>query len=98
MKAGRALDKLVAVEVMDHGFESYIPHYSTDISAAWEVVEKLMEKKFSDGRPEQQLCLNGHGAPKWQAWFHPNTETLSFGDTAPHAICLSALKAVGYDG
>lgn len=55
-----------------HGMMGGVPHYSTDISAAWEVVEKL-NKQYS---------------------FHLNTKGSA--DTAPHAICLAALKAVGH--
>lgn len=94
LKPGRELDALVAekvfgVDVGDIYYDSTmqeitnfsIPHYSTDISAAWEVVEKF-------GRFD--LILNGSGA--WCAEFYGSWDR-SFGDSAPHAICLAALKA-----
>lgn len=69
-----------------------IPCYSTDIAAAWEVVEKLRESHF------KQAALN----------FHPTEICVQFWDvsaqryqpsicasTTPLAICHAALKAVG---
>ncbi len=65
------------------------PYYSTSIAAAWEVVEKVGAVRielFSDG---------------WYAQFgsfqHNRKFTTKAGvaDTAPHAICLAALAAVG---
>lgn len=66
------------------------PHYSTDISAAWLVVEKLNNEGY------RIFIDNGN---KWMCQFivpdkwstqHPE-------DTAPMAICLAALKAKGVD-
>ena len=60
--------------------------YSTDIAAAWKVVEKL----------GIWVCPsdNAHG---WQAGWYYNTDpgdtAGSYGDTAPRAICLAALAA-----
>ena len=66
----------------------YHPRYSTDIAAAWEVVEALI----------------GLGYANWTMDFARGGYTLyaesggSRGEgastTAPHAICLAALKAV----
>lgn len=87
-----------------------LPHYSTDIAAAWDVVEKMVAR-------------TGYAEPGFQ-WvgpkFKPTTEYLTnegyplgttcwyvlvvspvgwrrffCAPTAPHAICLAALKAVG---
>ena len=66
--------------------------YSIDIAAAWEVVEKMrdthdfyLEKEKDDTR--------------WIANFFPTSgeflsEDCASGNSAPHAICLAALKAV----
>jgi hypothetical protein len=74
--------------------------YSTDIAAAWEVVEKLTQFKFK---------LDQDGFSSWNAFFleeqeqddgpawHEDIEYEGNADTAPHAICLAALKAVGVD-
>src|SRR3990167_6527685 len=64
---------------------------STDISAAWEIVEKLNEVQggiFSLGKNgDAWICFWGHGdGPSATA------------DTAPLAICHAALKAVSSTG
>lgn len=74
------------------------PSYSTDITAAWEVVDRLS----SDG----SWVLHGQEGLGWEAElnyqngrFLQNEDTVSIGrgNTAPHAICLAALKAEGID-
>lgn len=65
--------------------------YSTSISAAWEVVEKMSEKF--------QICLE---SPWWPGVAYKvrftrldgKTHQVSDGDTASLAICRAALKAV----
>lgn len=75
-----------------------IPPYSTSISAAWEIVKHLMEKGF-------EIALWGpvdRGFKKNPNWVSEVTNMVtrawwqSEADTATHAICLAALKAVGY--
>lgn len=111
MKAGRELDALVAEKVMgwdlvptrhlvrlryfrQPGTDSraarercYLPRYSEDIAAAWGVVEKLSgyERKLEE-------CSEG-----WCFTFEAGEEFWGQADTAPLAICLAALKAVGVD-
>ena len=66
-----------------------IPEYSTNIAAAWEVVEKMRENQtvgiheYSEGW-EVVLIGPGCAVADGQA------------DTAPHAICLAALQVVGH--
>lgn len=68
-----------------------LPHYSTSIAAAWEVVAHLrslasyVRWELRGDRHDYNcyFCL-GRGV-EW-------VEDI---DTAPHAICLAALKAVG---
>lgn len=70
--------------------------YSTSIAAAWEVVEKIKldgnmvnintASNFSSVQIEK--LNNG----RWDLAVDSTD-----GDTAPHAICLAALKAVGYE-
>ncbi len=103
MEAGNELDALIAEMVMGEkacfsvtGLSQnpmYKP-YSTSISAAWEVVEKLAMVTIENGGKSV-------GQPEWSAgfpyagglgdWVHGQ------GDTAPHAICLAALRCVGYN-
>lgn len=100
MKPGRELDALIAEKVM--GLEPWpeqqeakpcsCPSYSTDIAAAWQIVKKFER--------EASICSCPYGG--WQAsfiWLDSNpysNECLewSYGETAPHAICLAALKAI----
>lgn len=80
---GETLRKISAiVPFLPIGF---IKPYSTDISAAWEVVERL------DGTYEPTIERHG---PGWTAWFDSAS---AWAETAPHAICLAALKACGVD-
>ncbi len=70
--------------------------YSTDISAAWEVVEKLQSEGF-------HACVHRYVQknPHWGAQFDKEDldvicgPTQGAAPTAPHAICLAALKTVG---
>lgn len=121
MKPGRELDVLVSKKVMARIYESdfrpeeYLtellcPHYSTDIAAAWQVLEKICEihksraENNSTGSDKQTyypftptLVQNEEGL--WGLDFvyqdydyYPSPE---FYSTAPHAICLAALKLMG---
>lgn len=105
MKPGPELDALVAEKVMGLSKEPPWPkpfkwysrwwYYdrefrpSTDIAAAWEVVEKMSEQGITvvvwawpGGRFGCDIAVI-------------NKADLINGDSAPHAICLAALKAVG---
>ncbi len=74
-----------------------IPDYSTDISAAWEVVEKLISigymvdiqthTRFHQVQLEKLVGETDSGGI-WQGG-----ESIE-GQSAPHAICLAALKAI----
>ena len=73
-------------------YSTNAPRYSTDIAAAWEVVEKLGD-----------MSVHHFYDPTLEEWFyhvawrspdgiehHCSAEA----NTAPYAICLAALKAV----
>jgi len=67
------------------------PEYSTSISAAWEVVEKLLHIGLDFTIDSGRDRTTGEV-------FHScriDDINLTYADTAPHAICLAALKAVG---
>ena len=101
MKAGRELDVLIAEKVLGlkrsgdlFARAEWPKHYSTDIAAAWEVVEKL-------GRHSLRLYAPCDEAPSWMASFcvygyrpFQDQTWKGYADTAPHAISLAALKAV----
>lgn len=114
MKPGRELDALVAEKVMGDYISDRegepgswrgpdftpLPQYSTDISAAWEVVEKIIN--HSD-----YVCWElssewkGDGAksdyPFYARFCLGNGDKTAGADTAPHAICIAALKVVGVE-
>lgn len=89
-KAGPELDARVAREVMNWEIAGpWSP--STDIAAAWEVVEKI--GLFSDE------AYDGIGFTLWHdanGWFvgTPDFRTGVQAPTAPLAICLAALEAL----
>jgi hypothetical protein len=102
MVPGRELDALVEYNIMRiwaqatnfvHWKENTqlpIPKYSTDISAAWEVAEKLAEDwaDFAIG-------TTSYTTPQWSAsWgFDGYGWDSEEAETAPLAICRAALSA-----
>jgi len=79
---------------------------STYILCAWKVVEKMDEDGFSfhfGSRGETEFdkeFLKYHFmfSTKGSVYRRPvEVPRSSFSESAPHAICLAALKAVGYD-
>ena len=105
MKAGRGLDVLVAEKVMDFvvhqpeisspgylhiaeiGCE--LPFYSTSISAAWDVVEKMLSDM--QGISIEQPFCDGN----WRVLIYGRTERwMASSHSAPHTICLAALRAI----
>lgn len=106
MEAGKELDALIAEKVMGwkedkyrgiigwldgHVFRSSF-NPSINIADAWHVVEKIQEKFWIKlvGYGEGFICtLTGKG--------NNTLKTAVDETTAPLAICLAALEAVGYD-
>ena len=87
LPAGREMDVTIGYYVMDlHGPPEIYPNYSTDISDAWQVVEKFYSmglNKYSNGK-------------EWRAYLvadidGKNADGLGVADTAPLAICRAAL-------
>lgn len=85
-------DALVMRKVMGRtmsmiGLSEHVPHYTTDIAAAWQVMEKMRGNKW-----DMHLSVNLHD--KWETWlYHQPTrnESLAHAPTAPEAICLAAI-------
>lgn len=82
-----------------------VPNYSTDIAAAWEIVLEYQNRSL---RFQLVPLANEEGEPGWQVEilkfeptneFTPWVETAGFAqaNTAPLAICLAALKALGHE-
>lgn len=69
--------------------------YSTDIAAAWEVVERMCadgwEYEINSHYSVTARFGKGHYEHWDSVWHGPSVE--EFADTAPHAICLAALAA-----
>lgn len=88
----------------DDGSLTLVPQYSKHIAAAWMVVEKLNESGFG-------YCIEKSPVVEGTtAWFVPKqilpeghvcTEDIVHishtSNSVPHAICLAALKAVGFE-
>jgi len=91
MPAGEMMDKLICVNLFPHKNPEYwdLLKYSTDIAAAWEVVEK-MSYSF---HVEIMSDINGMA---WGCDFKddPLHTTLCVAETAPLAICRAALLTV----
>ncbi len=63
------------------------PPYSTNIEAAWRVVESLRSR----GSPFCMLCADLEPSSGWVAWFGSYFDKAT---TVPLAICRAALKAI----
>ena len=79
----------------DVGCLGVVRFYSTEIAAAWEVVEKLRGmglniRLHTWGEGWQFACGN-----VFTDWVIPDDAYWSTAKTIPHAICLSALRALG---
>lgn len=64
-----------------------LPHFSTSISAAWEIVEHFRK------RGDVILDYYYSDIDHWRCSFGRGVD-FSKSDTAPHAICLASLKAI----
>ncbi len=117
LKAGRELDRMVAQRVFGQELDPEnmmlrpadypwtVPAYSTDIAAAWTVVEKLAG--YVSGRerpwwsvavfhpkPEQVMCVVYVCPPGYLISDTEEKVANVVANTAPEAICLAALKAL----
>jgi hypothetical protein len=81
-----------------------VPHYSTDIAAAWLVVDAMTDDDSSINDKKYSFGLEYSSVVDWVADFTPRRshplarEYEAFrttGSDAAHAICLAALKAIG---
>ena len=70
-----------------------VPCFSTDIAAAWEVVEKLTGDVF-----QLSWVIEGDGnRPVGVSFWAGDTFYTAEAATAPYAICLAALKVIEND-
>lgn len=76
-----------------------VPEFSTDIGAAWEVVNEMTNRNYfflvSNSAISGGLIKLGEN--KIFASFGRKNEPVehTVGESAPHAICLAALKSIG---
>lgn len=88
-----------------------LPHYSTDITAAWEIVKAMISRMGYNSpgfdwqgpifKPEHHY-LTREGYPLGTTCWFVRLEADGYiqnicAETPEHAICLAALKAVGYE-
>ena len=76
--------------------------YTTDISAAWEVVEKMEADDFwaKLTRKTETYYAGRPDIPEWHCWLRcvgagTRGDHTAYHVSAPLAICIAALKAVG---
>lgn len=66
-----------------------VPLYTSDIAAAWQVVQKLTTT--------DDIIIEST-ADGWRVHFDQSPRSPgAWAPTAPHAICLEALRVIGYD-
>ncbi len=102
LKPGRELDALVAKMVMGLGkYDSWeefeLKPYSTDISAAWEIIEQFPIFELE----KESIFASSHYLPP--TWLEDGiwcvltddrwNRFVGYGETAPEAICKAALLA-----
>lgn len=86
--------------------DASVPHYSTDIAAAFEVVAHMLDRQADDFqlrfRSADAVVINGDGdeafwSDHWEASFDaPYFVDHEEADSAPLAICRAALQAIKY--
>ena len=90
----RVMDDYVGQPGIGAGVPVMVPRYSTMISEAWKVADKLR------GDSQFVAVISGKGPQGVQPWICKVNREGSFleerAETAPHAICLAALKGVGF--
>lgn len=74
----------------EHGWRTALPHYSTSIADAWQVVEWLAEHHDGFVSVGVRSVDWGESGDYYDHFAHTTS-----GESAPHAICLAALAAVG---
>ncbi|WP_318626905.1 BC1872 family protein [Paenibacillus polymyxa] len=89
--------------ISSEGFDHYPKNYSTDMGAAWEVIQKMKSKGFSFTLNEASeksgsVILGEAKSGDNMCNFHIATKEIfipAFRETMPEAICLAALIAQG---
>lgn len=94
-----SLDMKPGAAETDKAFYNGAPPYSTDIAAAWEVIERMTAQgwHYEIGGP---AASTPHWARFGRGDYDPHNDEwdeqhIGMGSAAPHAICLAALRAIG---
>ncbi|MCP1355051.1 BC1872 family protein [Aneurinibacillus migulanus] len=109
MKAGRELDILVANKVFGWEYDEFLEMFytkhelgsvprssnfrpSTNIADAWLVIGRMKKLGFYSSHTDLTLDSD----QEWWSWHFTkgNESWAAQAETAPHAICLAALKAL----
>lgn len=86
LPAGRELDALVSDRIMNLPWT-----YSTDMTAAWQVVQKMRSLGYAYAMSGWQA---GEDATTCEFWMGHRQSGAATAATMPHAVCLAALLAV----
>lgn len=75
------------------------PQYSTIIESAFNIIEKLGYRNFSMHNDVGYSGREKTPGKGWMVLFHIEGGPMAytFGESAPHAICLAALRAKGIE-
>jgi hypothetical protein len=81
--------------ILTHINAGLVPHYSTDIAAAWDVIVWMLNR-FDCA---VMLQWDMQHFQMWHAGFGIASDKFpdAIADTPAHAICLAALRAVGVE-
>jgi hypothetical protein len=88
------LPQATGEEPMWQGDYIFVPHYSTDIAAAWHVVLKMRELNYSFDAGSWENMDDGND---WDVCFEHQNELVGRHSQAPSfelAICQAAIKAI----
>lgn len=81
--------------------DTFAPYFSSDVLAAWQVVQKMRElgwwmrlqSPFESDDSTWNAGFTAHSCTGWNG----RPDHSGQGDTAPLAICLASLKALGVE-
>lgn len=81
--------------IESRGDDPYAPaRYSTDIAAAWTILEKLPQFAYGCAVSFRWMDRPEATGQEWEVNLGPG-HPRAIGISVPHAICLAALKSVG---
>jgi hypothetical protein len=91
MKFGPELDALIAARIFAQTVPVQCPPYSTDIAAAWLIVEEMLSRGLSVRVTKKPGDFPWHAYIDGKEGFQNSSQA----QTAPRAICVAALLAHG---